>query len=223
MFDLPFDFTEAFSVEKEKAKQQFIIRNHPLAQSVFSDTRELEQHHAVNLRTGQHVPVPQCDFFCAGFSCKSRSSLNNNAAAMLHCVQQSSGETGQTFKDCLAYIKGALPRVLLLENVAALDQGASDTQTSDAQYIVAQLAELNYCARWMPVCASMHGSFARRDRIYLVGFLAKDDAEFDRMSSALADCESLLSSLYIDPFPMQAFLVDGGATVESARETKDSM
>jgi site-specific DNA-cytosine methylase len=207
VFGFALPVSEAFSVEKDKHKQAFILRNHSV-RLLIANTHELQCPRATNLRTSVPELVPFCDVFAAGFSCKSRSSLNAMASKLLACVQKGTGETGQTWSDIYAYISIATPPIVVLENVSALDQYCPETDSSDAAYIIEELSKLRYAARWVRTDARAHGSIARRDRLYLVGFHASSTAEHDAMSLALSELDGLLLALQIASFEFADFVSD---------------
>jgi hypothetical protein len=116
------------------------------------------------------------------------------------------GETGQSWADCHAYLRIAKPRMIILENVVALEQVSNEVESSDAQHIIEELSKLQYAARWTHVKAQLHGSFARRERIYLLGLKVDEPQQFDGISTALAELDGLMASLQMEPFPLQSFL-----------------
>ena len=69
---------------------------------------------------GKHVEVDDTLLFTAGFSCRSRSSLNKNRSSFSKCIAAHSGTTGGTFWGIANYLSTALPILILLENVATL-------------------------------------------------------------------------------------------------------
>ena len=220
LFDTRCTVSEAFSVEKDKGKQRFIMKHHGSCRMLIADTKDLGQARALNVKNNEIELIPGgLDVFCAGFSCKSRSSLNAHSSANLFCVQQQFGETGQTWKDCHDYITRATPRLIVLENVGNLESGGSSAALSDADHIIQQLAAAKYASRWVHVEALDHGSVARRDRIYLVGLLSGTCTEFDHMSAALVDLESILSSLHLPAFPLTSFIDVAVADPSSLKPT----
>lgn len=58
--------------------------------------------------------------YICGFSCKSVSRCNQQAAHNESCIQDKTSETGSTFKGTLNYIAKVHPLIFILENVTSL-------------------------------------------------------------------------------------------------------
>ena len=103
-----------FSCEIEPFKQAYIERNfHPPL--LFRDIRELgrdKAHTAFGALTD--VPCqPGCvDLLIAGTSCVDYSNLNNEKKTI-----KEGGESGQTWRGLVQWIKKAQPPIVILENV----------------------------------------------------------------------------------------------------------
>ena len=104
MYAAPVAFSRALSAEKAPSKQQFTARNHESAPRLFGNVLDLVNDAAVDVKSGSSVAVPYCEFFAAGFSCRSRSPLNKHSASLVNCIQQRTGETAETFFGCFDYI-----------------------------------------------------------------------------------------------------------------------
>ena len=164
---------QLFACESDDDKRNFIMRFHS-PQFVFKDTADMAEPTNQDCKTGRLVMTPGVDIVFDGFQCKSRSPLNNKASALLGCVQDGVGKTGESFSDVLEYVRTKKPKILFLENVVQLmepskGQGKGDSK-SDADYVTTVLREAGYCGKWFEIQASDYGSFACRKRIYYVGF-----------------------------------------------------
>jgi site-specific DNA-cytosine methylase len=100
-----------FSCEIEPFKQAYIERNFQ-PPKLFRDVRELCNKFATTAY-GALLPVPgDVDILVAGTSCVDYSNLNNERKGL-----DDGGESGQTFKGMMEWIKRAKPPVVILENV----------------------------------------------------------------------------------------------------------
>jgi site-specific DNA-cytosine methylase len=116
-----------FSCEIEPFKQAYIERNFQ-PPKLFRDIRELGNEKAVTAY-GAAVEVPGgADMLIAGTSCVDYSNLNNEKKTI-----EGSGESGQTFRGMMDWIKKNEPPIVILENVsgAPWEQKVS-APTSDA-------------------------------------------------------------------------------------------
>lgn len=110
-----FQVEHVFSCEIEPFKQAYIERNFapPL---LFRDIRELGNDRAATAY-GTLAPVPNSpgsvDILVAGTSCVDFSNLNNSQKDL-----DEKGESGQTFRGMLDWVKKAKPAVVILENVS---------------------------------------------------------------------------------------------------------
>ena len=90
---------------------------------LWSDAAAVNEARLLNIKQGGlSERLESVDVDVAGFSCKSRSPLNNKAKANKGCVQAQEGETGNAIAFTLLYISTRRPRLVILENVTGLDQ-----------------------------------------------------------------------------------------------------
>ncbi|KAK7025211.1 helicase C-terminal domain-containing protein [Favolaschia claudopus] len=108
---IDFKFEHVFSCEIEPFKQAYIERNfHPPI--LFRDVCELGQNEA-HTAYGALAPVPgDVDLLVAGTSCVDYSNLNNKKQDI-----DAKGESGQTFRGMLSWVKQHRPPIVILENV----------------------------------------------------------------------------------------------------------
>ncbi|KII87340.1 hypothetical protein PLICRDRAFT_125381 [Plicaturopsis crispa FD-325 SS-3] len=102
-----------FSCEIEPFKQAYIERNfHPPL--LFRDVCELGANEATTAY-GAKAPVPgDVDILIAGTSCVDYSNLNNKKQEI-----DGNGESGQTFRGMLKWVKKHQPPLVILENVCS--------------------------------------------------------------------------------------------------------
>ncbi|KAJ3136566.1 hypothetical protein HK100_001549 [Physocladia obscura] len=104
-------FHHVFSCEIEPFKQAYIDRNFkpPI---LFRDVRQLCNETATTAY-GATVSVPgNVDILIAGTSCVDYSSLNNKKQGI-----EAKGESGETFRGMLGWVKNHRPPIVILENV----------------------------------------------------------------------------------------------------------
>ena len=121
LFGLSLDVKSEFACERDAKKQAF-LKSQFQADCIFQDVSELSGARARDVVSGQARRVPAVDVFASGFSCVSRSKLNNHRKRNLNCVQTKQGETGTTLSGTVGYISTYAPAIVILENVVDLMQ-----------------------------------------------------------------------------------------------------
>ncbi|CAK0804534.1 unnamed protein product, partial [Prorocentrum cordatum] len=225
-----------FACEKDQKKQKFLQAQFPQLECIFGDVSGLHSRTAKNMINDRRVPIPYVDLFAAGFSCKSRSNANNNSSSHKNCVQEGDldTETGYTFHHIYRYILRSKPRLLFLENVSGLaekDEGSSadgkepKTQ-SDADWIVQQLEQNGYAARYVIFDASDFGSPAARKRIYFVAWLMEFDGlkdgsvRFDREKLGIVD--RVMNNLTVEAIsPKQCLILPPASLLPDSEHVTD--
>ncbi|PPQ98930.1 hypothetical protein CVT24_003557 [Panaeolus cyanescens] len=111
--DVKLDIEHVFSCEIEPFKQAYIERNfHPPI--LFRDVCELGQAEA-HTAYGALAPVPgDVDILIAGTSCVDYSNLNTQKQDI-----DAKGESGQTFRGMMSWVKNHRPPLVILENVCS--------------------------------------------------------------------------------------------------------
>ena len=150
-----FQVEHVFSCEIEPFKQSYIERNFapPL---LFRDIRELGNERAATAY-GTLAPVPNTpgtvDILVAGTSCVDFSNLNNSQKEL-----DEKGESGQTFRGMLDWVKKAQPPIVILENVS----GAPFDQ------MVALMESCGYHSTFLRVDSKRYYTPQTRQRGYVV-------------------------------------------------------
>lgn len=213
-FGISMSASHVFAAEKDPAKQGF-LRSQFDPRFLFSDVADLSRKCAMNLMTHTSTAVPRCFFVMAGFSCKSRSSLNVRAAANKDCMQRQDldMETSATFESIFAYITKAFPPMLLLENVTALCEKGVDSAQSDAEWLMSRLRQSGYYVKIFRFDADNYGSPASRLRLYFIAWLLFPGVPLEDGSPALkaiteatAWLDSFMETFCIDPLPSEEFI-----------------
>ena len=153
---MPID--HVFSCEIEPFKQAYIERNFapPI---LFRDIRELGGDEATTAY-GAKVRVPHdVDMLVAGTSCVDYSNLNNERKGL-----DAQGESGQTFRGMMNWIRKSQPSIIILENVcnAPWDQ------------VQKKFEDEGYHARFMRVDTKRFYIPHTRTRVYLFACKADD-------------------------------------------------
>ena len=202
-----------FACEKNPLKRAF-LQSQFSPTKMFADAAQLGQRMAWCLQMGKSVIVPWCFVFMAGFSCKSRSQASSTASTNVNCIQRqdTSTETSATWEATLAYIRKALPIIVILENVRGLLSKIDADTLSDAEYICECLRSLGYYAQLYKFDAECFGSRASRLRVYFVGWLIAPGASLlpgprlQLATSKFAFLESFIHTFCIDSLPVEWFL-----------------
>ena len=123
---------------------QKILRKHWPDAKIYDDVREVGAH---NLE-----PV---DIFCAGFPCQDISVAGKGEGL--------NGEKSGLWWECFRIISELRPRIIVLENVAAITfRGGRE--------VVGSLASIGYDTEWQVISARMFGAPHIRRRWFLVGY-----------------------------------------------------
>ena len=112
-----------------------------------------------NVTTFPPRPVSdwQCDVIAGGFPCQDLSFAGRGAGL--------AGERSGLFHEIIRVARIIRPRAIVLENVAALYVRGLDV-------VLGELAEIGYDAEWHCISAASVGAPHRRDRVFIIGYLA---------------------------------------------------
>ncbi len=112
--------------------------------------------------------VPFVEVFVSGFSCTSKSPMNNKRQENKACIQKRQATaTTDTFFGIFEYIKCFLPLLVILENVVQLME-ACNTGISDANWIVKEFEFLNYFVYTTTINCADYGSCGVRLRMFII-------------------------------------------------------
>ena len=175
-----------FSCEIEPFKQAYIERNFapPI---LFRDIRELGGDEATTAY-GAKVQVPHdVDMLVAGTSCVDYSNLNNEKKGL-----EAQGESGQTFRGMMNWIRKSQPPIIILENVcnAPWDQ------------VQKKFEDEGYHARFMRVDTKRFYIPHTRTRVYLFACKANDPTLVEAWKERVKALERPASAT------LEAFLFD---------------
>jgi len=181
---LPVD--HVFSCEIEPFKQAYIERNFapPI---LFRDIRELGGDQATTAY-GAKIDVPHdVDMLVAGTSCVDYSNLNNERKGL-----DAQGESGQTFRGMMNWIRKSQPPIVILENVcnAPWDQVAK------------RFNDEGYHAQFMRVDTKRFYIPHTRTRVYLFACKADDATLVEQWKANVKALERPASAT------LEAFLFD---------------
>mmetsp|Transcript_14282 Transcript_14282/g.33747 ORF Transcript_14282/g.33747 Transcript_14282/m.33747 type:complete len:454 (+) Transcript_14282:95-1456(+) len=166
-----------FSCEWAPKKQEWIRRNFPDLQYLFSDVKEVgSNEQAYDLLSKKMVAVPSVDLIIAGFVCKSVSTENNEREKYSACIDDATGQTGETFSGTREYMRRHRPGMVICENVAGL---AKRNQGRDPQVfsVMSAFKDLGYAADWRLVDSRHFQLPQRRQRCWMWACLGGDDTE----------------------------------------------
>tara|TARA_R100001460_G_scaffold106347_5_gene153796 strand:- start:555 stop:1358 length:804 start_codon:yes stop_codon:yes gene_type:complete len=142
---------------------QKVLRKHWPDSKIYDDVREVGAH---NLE-----PV---DIFCAGFPCQDISLAGKGEGL--------DGKKSGLWWECFRIISELRPRIIVLENVAAITfRGGRE--------VVGSLAQIGYDTEWQVISARMFGAPHLRRRWFCVGYTS--DTNSQSKSSSTYDAQTL--------------------------------
>ncbi|CAK0904682.1 unnamed protein product, partial [Prorocentrum cordatum] len=167
--------THVFSCDIKESARRFIM-TFRRPQYLFGDVAGMSAPRAFDRISSSTVGVPgSLDVLIAGFVCGDVSSLNVHQGANKDCIAKGTKRTGSTFKGVLDYVASRFPRVMLLENVEAMnckpDDGAGP---SNGEAVCAALRRIGYAVRMVTLQPSDHGVPQRRRRCWFICCLVKN-------------------------------------------------
>lgn len=115
---------------------------------------------AGDIREVNHDEVPDAEVWAAGFPCQDVSLARMGPRSGLR------GQRSGLFYEFARLVGGALPRVVLIENVSGL---LSSHGGRDFQIVIRTLAELGYAVGWRVLNSKNFGVPQSRQRVYIVG------------------------------------------------------
>eukprot|EP00403_Amphidinium_massartii_P023868 CAMPEP_0178398908 /NCGR_PEP_ID=MMETSP0689_2-20121128/15010_1 /TAXON_ID=160604 /ORGANISM="Amphidinium massartii, Strain CS-259" /LENGTH=451 /DNA_ID=CAMNT_0020019675 /DNA_START=63 /DNA_END=1418 /DNA_ORIENTATION=+ len=168
-----------FSCEWAPKKQEWIRRNFPDLQYLFSDVKEVGSNpQAYDLLSERMVTVPSVDLIIAGFVCKSVSTENNEREKYKACIDEATGQTGETFSGTKEYMRRHKPGMVICENVAGLAKH-NRGQRPQVHSVMDSFEELGYTADWRLVDSRHFQLPQRRQRCWMWACLGGDDSEVE--------------------------------------------
>ena len=117
-----------------------------------------------NVKTFPPRPVSdwQCDVIAGGFPCQDLSFAGSGAGL--------AGERSGLFSEIIRVAGIIRPKAIVLENVAALYARGLDV-------VLGELAQIGYDAEWHCVSAASVGAPHKRERVFVIGYLADSDSQ----------------------------------------------
>lgn len=156
------DSRVVWQVEYDEFPRSILAKHWPDADRSIHDLRRAERLWATPdgtvHRTGRLEP---CDVLAAGFPCQNLSVAGNGAGL--------DGARSGLWWDVLRVVRALEPRVVVLENVAAL-------VTRGLDQVLGALAESGYDATWDCIPAAAVGAPHRRDRVFVVAWRVPDSS-----------------------------------------------
>lgn len=123
-------------------------------------------HRERDIRTAGRHNLESVDVICGGFPCQDISYAGQGAGL--------DGERSGLFFEAVRVVRELRPRIVVLENVAAL-------LTRGLDRVLGTLAEIGYDAEWHCIPAAAVGAPHIRDRVFIIGSF-NPDADSKRFS-----------------------------------------
>lgn len=208
--------THVFSCEIVPAKQRWIMEKcSPRPKCLFENVMDFVGSRARCLIAGQHRAVPGTNVIFMGFSCKDVSHMNIYSAMSKDCIKQKSLRTGSTLSGGMQYIRRHRPKLVFLENVAALDDINRTSGISNADELFHMFRLLGYHLFSAIYDARSHGAPQRRTRWWGVAVRLRDDSLTDKdlviCNELTADFLDVLSQVEMLPAPLDTILMEEGS------------
>lgn len=101
--------------------------------------------------------------------------MNTHSAQARSCVRLKTLRTGGTLAATVDYVRDMKPRLVLLENVAAIEESDKVHGTSNCDELVATFATLGYAVTHVVLDARRHGAAQRRKRWWAIAVRVNED------------------------------------------------
>ncbi len=188
-----------FSCEFSDKKQKWILENFPDLEFLFKDIKTLKDKEVVNEVDGLRSRVAAADVFVTGFVCKSVSTENNNRHTYSNCIQEASGETGETFSGMMGYIKKHKPMVVIAENVRGITMRNKGSPPVIGQ-VVDEMRQAGYSFGWKILNTQDFLIPQNRPRCWMIG-LRKDKFTKEDVD----DCFEMIEDMKITKWSLSKY------------------
>ena len=164
IFSIPkLTFKHVFSCDNDESRQRW-LRDVMGVTCVFTDLLSLPSGSAFDFVQQRMRSVKDIFVWTCGFSCKSVSRSNKNAAKFKNCLKYELGTTGKTCRAAIRTVALLLPILLFMENVQGLSAG-------DRAFVIRELEKLGYLVCVIVSDLSRHGVPCRRVRVWFLAVL----------------------------------------------------
>jgi site-specific DNA-cytosine methylase len=212
----PFRYDVKLLCELKPTKLKFLRKLHPAAH-LAKDVRGLQRQSDL-IGRGSPATRPLCEVLFAGISCKSVSGLNVTPESVLSL----GGSTGQTLSGLHGFV-GATPfelrpKVILLENVAALAKQRAVEGHKVATTLIKDIFDpLGYSCDWATVSAKDFYVPQNRERVWMIFLkrpsLTTSDAALEETAAKLrATLQTVRRFMVPSPEPLSKLLRRLGPT-----------
>ena len=174
LYGITLDVDHVFSCEIEPFKQAYIERNFA-PKLLFRDIRELGSEKAATAYGAMRLVPGDVDMLVAGTSCVDYSNLNNDKKSI-----DDKGESGQTFRGMMAWVKKNKPPIVLLENVCQ----------APWEIVAKKFEEIGYASHFIRLDTKKYHIPHTRTRVYLLAILSKDPDVVRKWKQCVKSLES---------------------------------
>ena len=155
-----------FSAELVAEKRAFIEACSPLpTEQMYQDMHVLTRAEAALECVSGRPRVPDLSrlfLFAAGFSCKTVSGLATATLDADKCLDEGSGQTGETFTATCGIVEIARPVIIILENVMGLKRGDQHVK------VMQKLSARGYAVKCIELCSSEFSLPQDRYRLWFI-------------------------------------------------------
>ena len=213
-----------FSAERERSKEDFIIRQAPPAE-FFRDIHDVAHDHpawcSIATTSGQREWAwrvadagHEVKEYISGFSCKSVSGLAGSKQGTESCIDSASMQTGETFAGVEKYVKTRKPMCVILENVPGLRRNGQDLD------VVRKIEALGYHGFSREINPVTWGIPQSRPRLWFVFVRCDIGGATFTQDEYVTHCDSIFDDISVG-FPLMDiddFLLPDSAS--AVRETR---
>ena len=163
---------------------------------LFADIQTLADGDAECIIHKKKCPVPGCDIFVVGSSCKDFSKANPKKETHKLVFQQPSslGGSAQTYHGFTGYVAARSPGIVLYENVDGLEEQIGASAQSNLDILLATMKSLGYKAQPLRTDAAAFGLPARRRRLYIL-FVREVNAKVQTQARSLTKSFEMFNNM----------------------------
>ena len=168
-YDLQVGHKITFMCGADQDRAGFLIKEFN-PDAMICDALTVTNYRLKDTHPGKMVCLNHGRILEGGFSCTSKSSLNNNRTDHRHCLSdpKPTAATALTWKDLSSVIVHGKYECVFLENVVELMGGAAED--SDVKVILSELETYGFQCEIFIVQADTFGSMTSKKRLFIIGY-----------------------------------------------------
>lgn len=192
----------------------FAADNDPYAARIYDANFE-HKCHKIDVRELDTADLPEYDLLIGGFPCQSFSISAQNPPRLGY-----KDERGMLFFEIVRLLKAQRPRFFIAENVKGI---RSANKGKAFPMILEEFSNAGYEVQHYLVNAADYGVPQRRERVLILGFRDKLDAQLFRFPSALHTPQPVLGDVVMEECNKDETLFFSSRAVAGMLAVKDKM